>query len=87
IINLNNYNNSEIKYIVLDRTKAFYNRVLATFNNFLKLYPGVFWLLNIYFYKRFIKFISKNIPGRLETYPILKIVEFFYYNFKAGFFL
>ncbi|RAK80130.1 uncharacterized protein BO72DRAFT_371756, partial [Aspergillus fijiensis CBS 313.89] len=72
IINLNNYNNSEIKRAVLDRTMVFYNRILVTFNNFLKLYPEVFWLLNICFYKRFIKFVSKNIPGRLEIYFIFK---------------
>ncbi|PYH76160.1 hypothetical protein BO82DRAFT_379009 [Aspergillus uvarum CBS 121591] len=83
-INLDNHDDSEIKRAVLDRTKASYNYALATFDNFLELHPGASWLLNICFYKGFIKFVSKNMPGRLETHPTLETVESFYCNFKAG---
>ncbi|OJJ98557.1 hypothetical protein ASPACDRAFT_31552 [Aspergillus aculeatus ATCC 16872] len=83
-INLDNHDDSEIKRAVLDRTKASYDRALATFDDFLELHPGASWPLDIRSYKGFMEFVSKNMPGRLGTHPTLETVESFRRNFEAG---
>ncbi|KAJ5438199.1 uncharacterized protein N7458_009197 [Penicillium daleae] len=67
VVNLSDFDNSEIRRVILPRIERDYERTLKVFDKFLKLYPEAKTLLTS-------KPATKGKRGRIEALPTMETI-------------
>ncbi|KAJ0413052.1 hypothetical protein BJY00DRAFT_322648 [Aspergillus carlsbadensis] len=83
-IDLDDYDNKEIKRAVLPRTARKYDRTLALFDRFLREHPKAVSPPDIRTYKGFLVYVAKGIKGRIRDTPIPETIEGFRRDFQTA---
>ncbi|KAF7128632.1 hypothetical protein CNMCM5793_003483 [Aspergillus hiratsukae] len=84
VIDLNRFDNKEIKRAVLPRTSKKYERSLEIFDKYLKGHPNARCPPDIRTYKAFLVYYASRTTGRIKGKPTPETIEGFRRDFETG---